>query len=178
MSAPDYDAPASDTFTREQIIAALTINSCHTSGMHDPDHTTRSFCESQKAQAFDSLLRLLGVSIADLPRRLTGYAAAEVQAGRVPAKQKARDRLMAEMAWAAGAPLDLFKPGRDIPLPGDEERLLAVLTDEWQTWQVILPQLDGWISERYFAVANRLIKDERVDARDIALRLPQQVASP
>lgn len=50
------------------IVEALTIEPCHTTGMHDPTHTPRYICESQMAEAYKRTLEVLGMD--EPPRRL------------------------------------------------------------------------------------------------------------
>ncbi len=60
----------SETYTKEQILHALALQPCHTTGMHDPTHTGLYICELQKVKAFEGLLKLLNVEVGELPRQL------------------------------------------------------------------------------------------------------------
>jgi hypothetical protein len=57
-------------YTRDQILDAVALRPCHVTGEHDPTHTTEYVCVLQMAVAFKGLLKLLGITEADLPRKL------------------------------------------------------------------------------------------------------------
>ncbi len=60
------------TFTREELLEALTLEPCHVTGMHDPSHTPQYVCDIQRSKAFKRVLALVGVNEKELPRRLHG----------------------------------------------------------------------------------------------------------
>lgn len=90
-----------DTFTREEILAALSIAPCHVTGMHDPSHTTRYICELQLGAGLDNLLRTIGATREDIPHHIPedcGWC-------RVPSTQEEyRQRQRELYAWA-GVPV-------------------------------------------------------------------------
>ena len=57
-------AKPQQTFTRDEIIALLSIPCCHTSGMHDPLHFVerKYVCEDQKSAALENLCRALNIN--------------------------------------------------------------------------------------------------------------------
>lgn len=61
---------SAQTYTREEILAALVLEPCHISGTHDPQHTTKYICRDQQSVALARLLALLEVTVEELPRRL------------------------------------------------------------------------------------------------------------
>ncbi len=65
------------TFTRDEILAALTIAPCHITGTHDPQHTPKYICTYQRKDALQGLLDLLGVTAVDLPRKPHTYPASK-----------------------------------------------------------------------------------------------------
>ena len=63
-------AEGESVYTQSQILAALTLKPCHTTGEHDPTHTPTGICDKQLREALLNLLKMLGVSAKDLPRAL------------------------------------------------------------------------------------------------------------
>lgn len=55
---------------REWLLEHLVVKPCHVTGMHDPTHTPRHFCELQSRALVVDLLGALGVTVADLRRSL------------------------------------------------------------------------------------------------------------
>lgn len=100
-----------DTFTREELLQALRIEPCHTTGMHDPNHTARYVCDGQRAIAYHRLLGLLGVTEDQLPRVLhpeCGWC------HEVPSQERYRVQRRELHAWA-GVPIPpaLAEPAPD-----------------------------------------------------------------
>lgn len=54
----------------EALREAVTIEPCHVTGTHDPTHTPRYTCTTQKALAFDRVLAVLNLKRP--PRKLHG----------------------------------------------------------------------------------------------------------
>lgn len=95
-------APPEPTYTRSQILKALTLEPCHVTGEHDPTHTARYICRIQRSEALNRVLRLVGVDAPDLPRRLHQHCRwCGTQEG---AGEGAHDKDLIH-AWAEGAPL-------------------------------------------------------------------------
>lgn len=86
------------TFTRQQILDAVTLKPCHITGEHDPTHTPDRVCASQTAAAFRGLLALLDVEVEDLPRALhdTCY-----WCNNVPTQEEYRVQQRRLHEWAA-----------------------------------------------------------------------------
>lgn len=73
------------TFTRKEILDAITLHPCHVTGMHDPRHTPKYVCDIQMREAFEALLEFLEVEITDLPRRLhdsCGWCRDDTESGK------------------------------------------------------------------------------------------------
>lgn len=103
------------TFTRTQILAALTLHPCHITGMHTPEHhidhrssydgklVAGYVCGDMKAKALAGLLGLIGAELSDLPHALH----APEQCGwchRVPSQEHFRAQLRKSYEWA-GVPV-------------------------------------------------------------------------
>jgi hypothetical protein len=95
---------SAETFTREQLMEALTLRPCHVTGTHQPDHhlphrnaftgkpTDGYVCNLQLTAALKGLFELLGITEADLPRALHQDCIWCALEGRVEANE----------AWARG----------------------------------------------------------------------------
>lgn len=59
-----------DSYTRAEILSAITLEPCHVTGDHDPTHTPFNVCSIQRSEQMQRLLVLLETDESDLPRRL------------------------------------------------------------------------------------------------------------
>jgi hypothetical protein len=55
---------------RAELLKLLRIEPCHTTGMHDPTHTTKHVCAGQLRASLERLLGALGVTPGELPHAL------------------------------------------------------------------------------------------------------------
>lgn len=67
------DEAESERYTREELLSAMTLAPCHVTGTHDPEHTPKYVCQQQMSDAFRAVLRLIGATVDDLPRRPHSY---------------------------------------------------------------------------------------------------------
>lgn len=89
---PSLFQDAGRTFTRDEILAALTLSPCHITGTHDPQHTPKYICTYQFKDALQGLLDLLGVTADDLPRKPHSHPAS-------------KETGVLEDAWVNGRPI-------------------------------------------------------------------------
>lgn len=170
----DLRTVSSNEVTRlARALANLTLRPCHVTGMHDPNHTDRYLCREQQADLLDRLLRAAGIELADIPHELhpegTCYWCHEV-----PTQEEYRVKLRKVWDWA-GVPhtAELAALAPDWVRPGDDEEVLAALTDEFETWQVVLPRVSFTSSDRYFRVLSDLDDAGRIDRQGISARRKQ-----
>lgn len=124
-----------EMFTRAELLEALALEPCHVTGQHDPNHTPRHVCSIQRAEAFERVLELLGVTEEELPKRLhegCGWC------HEVPSQEEYRIGMRRLHAWA-GKPIseELAAPGSDAER-FTEERVLAWL-EEASSYREIYP---------------------------------------
>jgi hypothetical protein len=162
----------------QDVLDVLAITPCHITGMHEPEHHLRYLCSTQKAELLDKVLAVLGLAFKGLPHRLHDECG---WCHRVPAQEEYRERLRQTWEWA-GVPLtdELRAPAPDVPSPDDVEVVYAALTDEFETWQVVLPRvhvsgLSHFPVGRYWSAIRTL--GDRVETRDISVRRRQPTAT-
>lgn len=122
---------------RQRLLAdALSVEPCHITGMHDPEHHTRYMCQDQRASMLDRVLAVLGLTVGELPRRLherCGWC------HDVPNQEEYRQRLRETYIWAGlEIPPDLAEPAPDAPRPGDTWVVLAHITIDWHYWPDVI----------------------------------------
>jgi hypothetical protein len=146
---------------------ALAVRPCHITGMHEPDHHTRYQCSDQKAAALDGLLDGLGLTFADLPRRLHDETCGWCHT--VPSQERYRERLRATHRWAGeGIPPALAEPAPDALRPGDTEVVLAHVTGEWRHWPDVFAEVQAataWPAGRIGAAIDTLEKAGAVETQ-------------
>jgi hypothetical protein len=160
---------------------ALVLEPCHITGMHDPTHTTRYVCEHQLADLGRRAVVAAGYDPRYLPKRLHGPGCG--WCNRVPTDEADRVSARALHAWAGvSVPEALAQPAPDCPQENDPAWVLAVLDDQYLTWQdgtkmVALRQcLPYFPIRRWWAAVEAL--GDRVERRDISTRLRQPENAP
>lgn len=129
----------------EDIVAAvraqLYVTPCHTTGEHDPDHTGSYLCGQQQKELLSRLLGALGVELGDLGHRLHKPGTC-FWCHHVPGQEEYREQQRTLYRWA-GAEItgELAQPAPDAPRDGDEDLILAALTDEYQPWPKVLEEM-------------------------------------
>lgn len=146
--------------------AALTVQPCHITGMHTPDHHTESSCSYQRAATLDRVLAVLGTTYDDLPRELHDDCH---WCRHVPNQEQYRERLRRSYRWAGvEIPAELAELAPDAPRPGDPELVLPCVTGEWRLWSEVAAdavKATGLNSDRVGAALVALTKTDLVEAR-------------
>lgn len=100
------------TVSRAALLKAMQIEPCHTTGMHDPNHTTKFVCESQRSKAYGRVLELLGMTEENLPHALHGAEC--YWCHEVCSQEEYRVDRRALHAWAGQeVPAELAAPAPD-----------------------------------------------------------------
>jgi hypothetical protein len=120
---------------------ALTIEPCHITGMHDPDHHVRYTCAEQLREVASRMITGLGLTIDELPHRLhekCGWC------HNVGTQEKYRERMRESHRWAGvEIPAELAAPAPDAPRPGDTDLVLAHFPDGWRYWPDVLKEIES-----------------------------------
>lgn len=132
------NAEMRDTFTRAELLAALCLEPCHVTGMHDPNHTDGSVCDIQRAKAFDRLLAVLGVSEGELPRALHDDC---YWCRGIPTQEKYREQKRGLHRWA-GVPVP-----DELAAPAPDHGMFDVSEREVMRAMRRAPKVkDGWVT--------------------------------
>lgn len=104
---------------------ALVLEPCHVTGMHDPTHTPRYLCETQRADVYDRVLAAVGMAQEAMPRRLHDNCG---WCHRVPEEEQRRQQARELHEWAGvPVPPELAEPAPDEPRPDDQFWILALI---------------------------------------------------
>jgi hypothetical protein len=169
---PDSQVPKS-TFTRDEILAALTVRPCHITGIHNPDHHRKYTCADQRAEAFRQVLELIGATEDELPRALHNENCGWCH--RIPSQERYREDLRKTWGWA-GVPLtdDLAAPAPDAPVfDVTEDDVMAAMdraekvAGDWVRTDALREALGlPRHTPRYSRPAHRLVEAGRLEFRN------------
>lgn len=102
------------TFTREEILDALSVKPCHITGTHRPEHHLESTCDHQRADAFGSVLELIGASEDEIPHKLHDETC--FWCHDIPSQEKYRESRRRTHEWAGvPVPEEMAAPAKDAP---------------------------------------------------------------
>lgn len=152
---------------RQAVLDLLVLRPCHITGMHTPNHHTRSTCNDQKVAVLEGLLAALGIDLADARRELHPDGCWSCH--DVPGQEKYRETRRNTYRWA-GVPIppELAAMAPDGLHPGDVQVVLQHIGVGWTPWLQVATEVIAetcWPGDRVHAAITALTDSGAVEHR-------------